>query len=52
MTVAVNLSNRQFKDARLVEIIRTSLNEAKLSPAQLEIELTENIIVEEADVFG
>ncbi len=45
MTVAVNLSNRQFKDARLIEIIRTSLNDAELSPNQLEIELTENIIV-------
>ncbi len=49
MTVAVNLSNRQFKDVRLVDIIRSSLNDAELSATQLELELTENIIMDETD---
>ncbi|WP_424768430.1 EAL domain-containing protein [Paenibacillus sp. sgz302251] len=41
--VSVNLSVRQFKDENLVRIISDILNETRLDPQYLELEITENI---------
>ncbi|MBS1169383.1 MAG: GGDEF-domain containing protein [Burkholderiaceae bacterium] len=44
--VAVNLSTRQVKDASLALDIHTILNQAGLSAQQLELEITEGILME------
>lgn len=45
LTVAVNLSGNQFKQQNIVDIIKQILIETKLPPQQLEVEITESIIV-------
>jgi diguanylate cyclase (GGDEF)-like protein len=47
--VSVNLSNRQFKQKTLVKTIARALEETGLSPASLELELTESDIMQNAD---
>jgi|GEM_PF-7050749 len=42
--VAVNLSGRELKNFRLVETIERILDETRLSPRDLEVEVTENTI--------
>ncbi|BAU28101.1 diguanylate cyclase (GGDEF)-like protein [Aneurinibacillus soli] len=49
VSVSVNLSSLHFKDIRCVEMIREALTATGLSPACLEIELTESGFIEEAD---
>ena len=44
--VAVNLSAVQFRNANLVEIIRSALDDAGLPPSRLEIEVTETVLLE------
>ncbi len=48
--VTVNLSARQFESRRLVEMLRTAAAQNHLSPADLEIELTETALVAEGSV--
>lgn len=43
LTISVNLSSRQFRDARLAGDVRDALQEAGIEPAQLRLELTENV---------
>lgn len=43
--VAVNLSARQFKDQQLPGLIRQLLDEHELAPEQLELELTETMVM-------
>lgn len=43
VTVAVNISMKQFQDDRLFETIRLILEESKLPPSLLELEITESI---------
>ena len=45
VSVAVNLSARQFLDPDLVEHIRQSLEQSGLDPARLEIEITETALI-------
>jgi diguanylate cyclase (GGDEF)-like protein len=46
--VAVNLSPVQFKQAELFNIIESALRNSGLPPQQLEIELTESVLLERA----
>lgn len=50
LTVSVNLSSRQFKQANLVDVIKCTLAEAELDPACLRLEITESILMSEAVV--
>ncbi|PKM33287.1 MAG: diguanylate cyclase, partial [Gammaproteobacteria bacterium HGW-Gammaproteobacteria-10] len=49
MTMAVNLSARQFHQADLVERIAQILQELDLPPELLELELTESMVMESVD---
>jgi len=49
MRVAVNVSERLFRDANLVESIAGALAAADLDPRHLEIEVTERTITQEAE---
>ncbi len=49
MTVAVNLSARQFQQQDLVETVARILKETDLDPRWLEIEITEGIAMQNAD---
>jgi diguanylate cyclase (GGDEF)-like protein/PAS domain S-box-containing protein len=50
--VAVNLSFRQFRQKDLAEAIRGTIGERGIDPANLEIELTESSVMEDADQAG
>ena len=47
--VSVNVSPVQFRDPQLVEIIASALADAGLSPHRLELEITEGILIEDAE---
>lgn len=47
--VAVNLSGQQFQEKKLVEMVLRALRESDLSPRFLELELTESIIMKNAE---
>lgn len=49
LRMAVNLSAQQFRLADLVQTVRQALDEAGLDPALLELELTESLILENAE---
>lgn len=46
VVLAVNLSGRQFRDARLIDDVRGVLAATGLPAAQLELEITESILIE------
>lgn len=46
INVAVNLSVRQTKDLNLMRDILDALRQAKLAPSQLELEITETVLME------
>lgn len=46
LVIAVNLSAIQFKRAGLPEIVRGALEESRLDPSCLQLELTESILIE------
>ncbi len=48
--ISVNVSASQFRDKSLVKIVREILNEAGLEPRFLELELTEDLLIE--DTYG
>ena len=47
-TLAVNLSGQQFRDSALIGDVQAVLAESGLAPQQLELEITENILIEDA----
>lgn len=49
ITVAVNLSARQFQQPDLIEMIRSALDETGLDPSSLEIEITESNAMQNAE---
>jgi EAL domain-containing protein (putative c-di-GMP-specific phosphodiesterase class I) len=49
LKMAVNLSALQFNDHRLVQILRSSLNESGFDPSLLELELTESIAMRDLE---
>ena len=44
--LAVNVSSRQFSDSRLVEDVKQALNESGLPPHNLELEITESLLMQ------
>ncbi len=49
LSIAVNISPRQFRDPNLVDTIRDSLRRAHLDPAYLELEITETMLMEDVE---
>ena len=49
VSIAVNLSARQFKQQDLVELISRVLEETELSPSYLELELTESMVMQHVE---
>jgi EAL domain-containing protein (putative c-di-GMP-specific phosphodiesterase class I) len=50
LTVSVNLSNKQFSQPDLFEQVETALRESSLPPASLQLEITESVIMENAEL--
>ncbi|MBT9591579.1 MAG: EAL domain-containing protein [Thiobacillus sp.] len=48
LSMAVNLSARQFCDESLIAIIRSAMNDAGLPADQLELEVTESLLMEDS----
>ena len=44
--VAVNISSRQLADANFIAMVRSAIRESGIRPAQLEIEVTESVLIE------
>jgi diguanylate cyclase (GGDEF)-like protein len=49
LKVSVNLSPVQFRNATLLETIRTALRDAKLAAERLEVEITEGVLLAETE---
>ncbi len=49
MTVSVNLSNQQFKQPDLIHRIREILQETQLDPRTFKLEITEGVIMDNAE---
>ena len=49
LTISVNLSGKQFTQADLVERIKQVLRETGLPPASLKLEITESVVMENAE---
>ena len=47
LTVAVNISPVQFRTGDLPQLVQTVLMETGLSPARLELEITENVLIDD-----
>ncbi len=45
LSISVNLSPRQFEQINLIEVIEGALEESGLDPSQLQVEITENILM-------
>ncbi|MBF0448495.1 MAG: EAL domain-containing protein [Magnetococcales bacterium] len=50
LTVAVNLSARQFQQPNLIKTIESVLNQNNFSSNHLELEITESIVMQDADL--
>ncbi|MGB3207157.1 MAG: EAL domain-containing protein [Crinalium sp.] len=49
LTMSVNISGKQFLENNLLENIQSILRETKINPACLKLEMTESVIMENAD---
>jgi EAL domain-containing protein (putative c-di-GMP-specific phosphodiesterase class I) len=49
MAVAVNISGVEFRDPRFLENVRAILNDSRLDPRYLELELTESSLIQHAE---
>lgn len=49
ITMSVNISAQQFIKTNFVNMVKEIINETKLSPQYLELELTENLIIQKTD---
>lgn len=49
LTMGLNLSPLQFQDENLINTIKKALEETKINPTQLELEITESIMVEDVE---
>ncbi|WP_426416380.1 EAL domain-containing protein [Aestuariirhabdus sp. LZHN29] len=49
LTLAVNLSARQFREPSLIETIEMAICESGIDPAQLEFEITESMLMDKVD---
>ncbi|MCK5720361.1 MAG: GGDEF domain-containing protein [Thiomargarita sp.] len=48
--ISVNLSIHQFRNQQLIEIVRQAIENAKLSPQNLELELTRNLSLQDTNL--
>jgi diguanylate cyclase (GGDEF)-like protein len=48
LSVAVNISSRQFRNRDLLDVIRSALTDAGISGSRLEVEITEGSLMEDA----
>ncbi len=51
ITVAVNISALQVEEQRLVELVDDALRQTGINPKYLELELTENVLIERSDAI-
>jgi diguanylate cyclase (GGDEF)-like protein/PAS domain S-box-containing protein len=49
MQVGVNISPRQFRDPNLIRTVRRCIREANIDPKQLELEITETMLMDDAE---
>jgi diguanylate cyclase (GGDEF)-like protein/PAS domain S-box-containing protein len=49
LTISVNLSSKQFMQPNLLDQIRKALKESRLDPHRLQLEITESVIMEQAE---
>jgi EAL domain-containing protein (putative c-di-GMP-specific phosphodiesterase class I) len=47
--IAVNVSARQFRSPGFVDMVARTLQEARLSPARLELEITEGVLIDKRE---
>lgn len=50
LSVAVNISGRQFQQKNLIEIISNTLKDTRLDPKYLELELTESVVMQHPEL--
>jgi diguanylate cyclase (GGDEF)-like protein len=51
LSVAVNISGRQFLDPQIVNITRDALDASRLSPAALTLEITESVLMQQTEAM-
>lgn len=51
LPIAVNVSPKQFRQPNFVEIVQQTLAQTGLTPSSLELEITENIMIEDTPKF-
>jgi diguanylate cyclase (GGDEF)-like protein/PAS domain S-box-containing protein len=49
LSIAVNVSTVQFREAEFVSIVRDTLRQTGIRPGQLELELTESLVIDNID---
>ena len=49
INIAINISAKQFKDPQLIEKLSAVLEQTKVTPDRLELEITENTLMEDLD---
>jgi diguanylate cyclase (GGDEF)-like protein/PAS domain S-box-containing protein len=49
LQMSVNISPVQFRQADLVQIVRSALQESRLAPHRLELEVTESVLIQQPD---
>jgi diguanylate cyclase (GGDEF)-like protein len=49
VSVAVNLSARQFRHGELTSIVRRALQDSGIAPCQLELEITESLLMDDTE---
>ncbi len=50
LSIAVNVSVRQFRHPEFVDIVMAALKETKVSPYKLKLEVTESLLAEDMDI--
>jgi diguanylate cyclase (GGDEF)-like protein/PAS domain S-box-containing protein len=50
LRVAVNISPRQFRDPTLLTTVQSAIEQSGIDPRTLELEITENVAMEDADL--
>jgi diguanylate cyclase (GGDEF)-like protein len=48
--IAINVTTKQFRMTNLVKSVKTALEESKLNPKYLELELTENMLINDIQI--
>ena len=49
ISIAVNIASAQFKNGNLYDSVRSALKESDLAPGRLELEVTENVLLNDSD---